>query len=435
MTRVPSILHALWPDDALPLAEEVRHRLHGWGDVLSAESHAQGFWSLTVQLHEYPFPARIFCSNPDEQIQFQHERTRWTNKDEEKRALRCRWALGLEFPMLIREDPVGSYHFQLKLAQALCSPVPAVYDTSSHFLRSGSEIDRLTNTRVPPRVRELYSIHAVRQEQQPEAKYWLHTHGLTRAGIPECELIELPESDLESGAQLLEAFVAAVLDQELPPPAVPFQIGHELEVSWRPWHEVADQYPKAFGGRQDRRGLDGSHQGERLIIGPAHPNKHAPRELHGSFISQVVPIEALDALTQRGGIQYLSKRDTERMASLAKERWPIFGMLFARHKDHREHWSFLAKFGYPVDDGSESEREHLWFDVQDIVPGQIKAALLNEPMYVSSLNQGESDWHDLKRLTDWTIISPLGHFNPESADYLWDAARPHEARSQEASAD
>ena len=120
------------------------------------------------------------------------------------------------------------------------------------------------------------------------------------------------------------------------------------------------------------------------------------------------------------------------MSALAKERFPSFEKVFKReHKEPEKQsffkkmftakeeeapaWSFLVKLGLTVDHPeSGSEKEHLWFDVISIEQGSITGKLLNQPYWISELNEGDINTYPLEVLTDWLIYSPDNTYTSDS---------------------
>jgi hypothetical protein len=411
----PSILYVFWPEDSLPLLEEVRCQLDGWAEQ-SGESEEHGtFWSNFFTVPEHPIPIHVWaCPREQELLVYSFNDVRWGHPEERKLAERSQWMLGIA-TLLNPADPLLTYHLQLRFGMALCPTTPAIYDSCSHVLRSGSEIDRLTSTKVPPRTNELFSIHVVVDSEEEEQSCWLHSHGLNRARAPEIDLLDVPVNLRNAGSHLINGVAELLIGSELPEENEVFPIGHDLQIIWKHWQNVVKDGDDRLGGKGDREGLGNDHGGYRNVL----------LQVSDDQTKAGTPLTALKYLEEKSRVLFVSKRETERMARLARERWAIFGMLFARHKDEKDDpWRFLAKLGYEVDEEDSSEREHLWFEVHEIAPGRLKGKLLNEPVYVSRLKDGAEGWHELSRLTDWNILSAFGAFNPETADYLWDAARP-----------
>ena len=77
----------------------------------------------------------------------------------------------------------------------------AVYDDNALVVRAGKQVRSSRGSSIPPRPATLYAIH----EMEGKAGMWLHTHGLTRLGIPEIELLGLNPSDVQEGYDLIDA--------------------------------------------------------------------------------------------------------------------------------------------------------------------------------------------------------------------------------------
>lgn len=131
-------------------------------------------------------------------------------------------------------------------------------------------------------------------------------------------------------------------------------------------------------------------------------------------------------------IYYISNEETFRMSELAKERYAYFASLFTEHspkkkksffdklfkkkEEEKEKWSFIVKLGLVVDNANnESEKEHLWFDLIEASSKNIKGKLLNQPYWISSLNEGKIKTYPIELLTDWIIYDlEINKYTPDS---------------------
>jgi len=407
----PSTLFVFWPYDSMPQQEEVRHNLEGLARPSGKEPEGALLWADLFALEEHRWPAMIWPLLSSElDLDAELDQVAWGSDEERAKAEGARWLLGITLA-LDDQHPQSSYHLQLRLAAAAAPETPALFDACSMNMRSGTALERLTSTKVPPRTRELFTIHAV-QSPSDDDDCWLHTHGLGRAELPDLELLGLPEELCSAGGHLLNGVADLFAGSAIPAPGESFFVGHGLELAWLPWSEGIAGYSGELGGRDDRSSSDEDHGGHRVILFSA-----------AELAERRPPLELLRRLDQDDGVLYVSKRETERMSLLARERWPVFGMLQARHKAD-EDFTFLVKLGYEIDGGSQDEREHLWFEVSGIAPDLVTAKLINRPLQVAALKEGDEGQHELERLTDWTIFSPFGAFDPETAELLWEAARP-----------
>jgi hypothetical protein len=424
----PSTLFVFWPGREPPPQAEVRLNAGAMAERLRDYDPAdwdleEALWSDSYGIEDYPAPLLTWAGRSEGLVSERDFGQACWNSGEEQRARESAWVVGVE-TLLCPRHPAATYQRQLQFGLTLCPGTPAVYDACSYKLRAGSEVQRLTSTDVPPRTTTLFSIHAIGPDEvpaPPDHGHWLHTHGLNRANCPELELLDVPQELIYPASCLINGLADLLIDLELPPPGSPFRAGQDLWIAWRPWEKVVRERPRtALGGRDDRE--DEAHQGYRIVLVDPQPRGRR-RKRWGP------PLKALRRLNEDHSVLFITARETERMARLARERWPEFGMLFARHK--RDGWEFLVKLGYVVDGGEPHEREHLWFEVKEIVPDRVRAVLLNAPYYIERMRAGQEDWHGLDHLTDWSISTPLGTFNPETAEYLWDAAAPDAKGSEE----
>ena len=71
--------------------------------------------------------------------------------------------------------------------------------------------------------------------------------------------------------------------------------------------------------------------------------------------------------------------------------------------------------GYLIDD-SQSDREHLWFEVHGLSASHIDATLLNSPFKIARMRAGERADHSYELLSDWTIVTPFGQLTPRNLE-------------------
>lgn len=169
----------------------------------------------------------------------------------------------------------------------------------------------------------------------------------------------------------------------------------------RTWQELDERESfESFGKR------DESHRGWRLVL----------TEPGGGG----APVSALRALSRGSEQLYVSRRETERMAGLARERWPSFGMLFARDKSHPRR-RFLVKLECAKSEAEPSRRVFDWFEVLELQPGRLR---------VRDRKLATERWAGLEYLTDWVIQTELGSFSPENAEALWFAGQGEEGEGR-----
>lgn len=413
----PSTLFLFWSEDEPPALDELRFRVADDGEPdeePDQDHHTDWFWSQMFRHYQSDCPILVWACRRSEGLLFHSGAIRWRDAEEQRRALACEWLIGVE-TLLDPRAPHESYQRQLRFGLLLCPESPAVYDASSLRLRPGKAAELLAQSETPPRSAELFTTHAVGPAPD-DSGCWVHSHGLRRASCPDIDLLAVPEDLCEAGALLIAGAAELLIAGGRPEAGRPFEVGPRLEVSWRPWRSVVEGRPGLLGGADDRRGAGNDHAGERIVL-------LAPRAPEGADPLSSRPLAALAALARPRGALLLPRAETARMARLARERWPIFGMLFARGS-RDPGWSFFVKLAYS---SPRAAAEHLWFRVEDIKPDRLRATLVNEPLELDVLEDGDESWHPLERLTDWLIRCPLGLFEPETADQLWEVGRVEEA--------
>jgi hypothetical protein len=329
--------------------------------------------------------------------------------DERERARQSRWVVTVR-SVLDGDDPLRWFHELVRLCCAFLPEAPAAYDPCSMTMLSATRLRRIAQSRVPPPPRTLYAIHAVPPERDAaDPTCWIHTHGLARTQIPELDLVGVPPELIMAGATMIQMVVGVLVGRGVRDGAQEIEFGHECRVGFRSWQDVVRRLPRrANGGSRDRERSGSEHAGRRIVLG-----RFATRRTGEVWRT---PLDLLQRVQRPGFTALRTTRETAREAERARESWPEFAMLFVRRR--RPDWRFLAKIGIecPAEAGVPAEREHMWFEVEEIQKGRIRGVLLDEPLFVQGMPRGGSGWHDLAALSDWVIWTPLGAVTSQNAD-------------------
>ena len=400
-----STLFVIWPEAERPLEEEVRLALSAayedvtqldelevtdevlWGSTWSIPGPADRerseyvVWAQTRASFLDPFLADGLHDPSDHDL-----------------ALQSKWLIGIE-TQLDPGRPQASFQDQLRLVSQVAVPgLIAVYDDNALRVRSGREVEDLCSCPVPPRARTLYDVHAV---NGVDGGVWLHTHGLGRAGLPDLDLVGVPSGAAEDAHELLHAVVDGLLGGIEPDPDGRLEIGEQVTVRLVPLDTALPFYAvDAAGGRDDRRGEVADHAAQRLVV--LDP------------VRDVTPLRQISQVHEDPTL-YTTADELERLRVLSTGRWGTFGQLFIMHRDHD--WRFHVRMACDRSTASP-DREHLWFEVLGLKPGQVHGRLMNEPVNVAGLACGQEVWQPLDRLTDWLIQTPNGAYDPETAPAL-----------------
>lgn len=329
----------------------------------------------------------------------------------------------LETSMYFELEPLASFHLQLKIMDAIVPDSSLVIDFMSYRLLSAQWLKMTAKSAIPPSPDYLYTLHCVYDEQGNDGnrRYWFHTHGLHR-----CASVELEMLNFSNGAEQMNTLINMSVKKFLSSPAKErerFTIGYDgmgINLCWLRWEEALKDLPEnILGGFSDRDEADNVHAEPSGILFAVEDGNMVSPEIYAKTLAE-------------NPIYYITNEETERMSALAKERFPSFERVF--HREHKEPekksflkkmigfkeeeapgWTFLVKLGLKVDDpDSGSEKEHLWFDVMSVNKGQITGKLLNQPYWISGLNEGDINTYPLEVLTDWLIYSPDNTFTSDS---------------------
>jgi hypothetical protein len=334
-------------------------------------------------------------------------------------ALACRWIVGAE-TLLDTDDPLGDFTALMKLLTAAFDELPAVLDVNSGRWHPRGALDEHFGAGAEPPEDVLWMTHVIVSAAGDEtASAWLHTHGLWRCGLPELEMIEVPIRYVDRAAELLAGLAGRMLEEGIPAPGEPFAAGPGLEVTFQPWQVVTRRLGDAPGGIEDRIGMPGdAHVGVRAVVCSA--------EYQGDRAESSWPREVLERIDRGEGSLFLSQHETHRLAERARGAWPRFVGAFATVSPRLlavaatppadvddTSVRFLVKAGLTKEtSGDEAAREHLWFVVRRCEGSRFQGELLNQPVLVTSLKRGDVTWIERQRVSDWSVVTPLGSYGP-----------------------
>jgi hypothetical protein len=396
----PSTIFSFWPEKEAPIEEEIRLALDaafpGVEGVEELDAEDGMAWGGVYRLPEHESEFVVWVQDRADMPELFVDDALGSPADRAA-AGAARWFIGIE-TLLNPRHALADFQTQLKVAEAVSvAGLLAVYDDNALVVRSGRQIRELAHSGIPPRPATLYAIH----EMEGKSGIWLHTHGLTRLGVPEVELLGLNPSDVQEGYDLIDALVDVVFGGGEPDPEGVITVGEDMEVRVMPLKDALSILPAdVVAARSEHEVDDEDHRDPRIAI-LSRDRNDTPHEL----------IERL----RNDAVLFKSREETDRQRQLAMERFGIFGQLFAIRR--HEGWRFHAKLGF-AREGDPRVREHLWFEVRELKPGQIRGICLNEPVAGLAIHEGDEGWFQLEQLTDWLVVAPEGNFDPEAAPIL-----------------
>lgn len=350
--------------------------------------------------------------------------------------------LYLSSSMYFNEDYTLDYLVQLKLLNTLVPDAAIGIDSSSLRVFSPYWLKETAEASIPPSPNYLYVVHSVYDsEKGDKTEYWLHTHGLHRCGSVEFEM--LVSNYPQEMHSLLTNTAHLALDKSFKENEA-FQAGYDgmgINLAWMRWEEALQSFPpNILGGIDDR--MDKVNMADFDIEMDKNieidddinffPNVHAEPSgiLFASEDGELTSPEIYGPSLKDNPVFFVSNAETRRMTALARHKFDRFTELFNLHGPKKksfftkliskkeEEWSFLTKIGLVVDGAEdiESDKEHLWFEIQSIDENnKITGKLLNQPYWIKGLNEGDVKTYPAHEvLTDWIIYSPDAQYTPDT---------------------
>ena len=307
-----------------------------------------------------------------------------------------------------------SYILQLKLLSALLPDALAFEDESAEKLLNSRWVSMAIGSQLPCDWSALYVVQAISND---ENDIWLHTHGLSRCGLPELEILHadvkllsplfgvlctLADMLLEGGGYMEDRDMALIgrLSGD-----------KSLVVRKMSWTKGVLYYPPEVLGTESYR--ENTHNGHSEII-------FALDEDGNPF-----PPDRLGDLLAENPIFFVADSETERMTRLAAERFGYVRRIAALPESAG--YEIALKMGletkggvvFPEDHDGDT-REHIWFGLLGIDGDRLRLRLQQEPYDIPGLHEGDEGEYSLADMTDWNILTPGGTEVTPGTAYLLD---------------
>lgn len=262
-------------------------------------------------------------------------------------------------------------------------------------------------------IESLYTLHAVTSDQDGQDDsgdddedgevVWLHSHGLAEIGLFDFDILRPSDDVLGRARDVLRAIAFAIVEGRVNRNTGRFRLtsaGDDVRfVDVRDFLARASRAANAL-----RLGADEDHNHDRAVLCDAAGG------LFGRLFGRVTPSRLLSQDFSDHVVVPISTGATELMAERALGTYLQFRQLAGEFAEFE--FPVLAKLGYRIDGGGPHDREHLWFEVNELGDDRLDATLGSTPMNVERLRKGQRGWHKVDLLTDWMIATPLGTITP-----------------------
>ena len=302
------------------------------------------------------------------------------------------------------------YHLQLKICASVAPDMVGLLDESAEKLLPTRWVLEAASIETPPNPKSIFNVHAV---QGNNGKVWLHTHGLSRCGVPELEILESSEANSRNHYYLIATYAVFILDKYKKSENIDrgFFIGRlenglPVVATSISWTRGIYEYKKLdLGGLKDR---ENSHNTRSNIIFLYANEKDEEKNI-------LSKVSIYDEVWGENPIFYFSNEETARMKSLAMERFNFVQQEF-KNKDN----TILIKIGLPVKNGDSDSFEHIWFELLEFKGKKFKAKLTQDPYDVPDMHTGDEAWFTISDVTDWIIYTKKFPVTPDDV-YLLEA--------------
>lgn len=318
---------------------------------------------------------------------------------------------GLAVIMDFSEKLLESYHLQLKIINTIFPETLAVLDYSSEKVLSGAWLACAAKSQTPPAPRYLFTTQAVYTGKE----VWLHTHGLNRCGIMELEVLNSTKNTSQSHYQVMEAIASRLINEPdaLDDGDVMYVArlcnDQPIMATWVPWQQVMGMIKKGtLGGPGDRSDENG-HNGYTGCIYVYQ----SPEDMENKRYSH---LSIYDKWLDKNPMYMLTNEETARLRALAFERVKYMKEAFLKGAK-----GVLIKVGLRVDEEYKTEtneREHIWFELQNVEENTFTAKLTQEPYMVSGMHKGDVGTYPYEDITDWLVFTEERRISPDDVYLL-----------------
>lgn len=346
-------------------------------------------WAMRIRIVGLPSDIILWVEPLNEAIQ-------------EATGIHTGWILALQ-TILHNGDPLTHFSNLMRLLGGIDIPIESVCDLPTGRWFTKEIIGTVfVHDDIEPPEEILWITRLVEAPEggDPEDRWaWITTHGLTRCGRVELEMLGVPAVLSSEAVHLVDGLAALTLETPLPPKEQPISLGSELIVSLLECESAIPMLQDGMPGREDRD--------TPSIVISSHDE------------TNVYPHDAL-AILQMGETAVMKTlRSTNRRATLAKSKWALL-LKAANNIGTSEHATCLAQVPWSNNEDEDSPREYLWFRIVEISTDTITGELAHKPTLVTSLEEGHREEIIKGDITDWVVMTPVGPMGPGDAEAIDD---------------
>ncbi len=390
------------PDSILNTGE-VLARLHDTDELLFGQT-GQAPFTVTYKGMDYTFDTADVEFGMDEDDPMLCS----LNDAERETVIHSKRAFGVE--LMFADNNMDSYHLQIKLLNMLVPDMAALFDTNAYRIHSGRWARMTAGSRVAPSPDYMYVIHAVNDSETGTDSVWLHTHGLTRCGTIELEILGANLKNWEllgnSLNQIAHRLVGdnQFIDEMEPKTVGRVSDGRDIVVTWQRSEWSFRDFPKKIvGGPSDR------NEEHSINMGVIYLYENEEDQLDG----KITPIIRWENVLDDNTVYFKTTSETQRMRALAQER---VGWLRRLDKELEEK-QIIVKIGLKPDaeHGFDDDQfEYIWFEPEEFREDSFTAVLTQDAFYVKGMVEGVRRECTYDEIVDWRVYTPEDTYSPDN---------------------
>ena len=385
--REPSRMFAIPSEPAAVLnREELWKNLHDTDELTFGQMREAPF-SVTYKGTEYLF------DTADVEFDIDRDDPALMSLDEREIEIAAQADRAFGVEMIYADNNMDSYHLQVKLLDLLVPDMAALFDSNAYRAHSGRWARMTAASKVAPSPDYMYVIHAVNDSENGTDSVWLHTHGLTRCGTIELEILGADLNNWQDlGNALNQIAHRLVGDNQFIDEMEPKRMGQtgdgrDIVVTWQRSEWSFRDFPKKIvGGPSDR---DDEHT---VNMGVIYLYASEDDQLDG----RITPIVRwADALSENA-VFFKTSSETHRMKALAQE---------------------LIKIGLrpdPEHGFDDDQYEYIWFEADELREDGFTATLTQDAFYVKGMVEGVRRECRYDEIVDWRVITAEESYSPDN---------------------
>jgi len=251
---------------------------------------------------------------------------------------------------------------------------------------------------------DIIHVHVLHVVEHPGG-VWLHSHGLAQMGFVDFDVLRPAQDLLQNQFDLLRSIAFQIVEGASSGMIEPAVGADPVELVDAPtFMRSASESDRAL---RDPEG----HSDNRVVCCDSKS---------GGLLSRLFGAKGLrpSRLLSQGMVegQHLirfSDLSTDLTAARARDSLSLLEPFRSEFADLQ--CVALVKMRYAPDSRSDGS-EHLWFEVHRVNGDRVDATLVNDPFDIASMKAGQRAHHDVDRLTDWTLLTPLGQLTPRTLE-------------------